>query len=741
MRSRWIFTTYLFILFLLLTLPELMAYHVVGTLSLENSIWSSLIALAYVGCYLGLLKLIPHHLVFYALLTLAGLLIFLRFIYLGLVIFSGAGFTSEFFIHLEWQSAVIAWQEYPRIILTGTIAVITLFAAGYHIGKRIHLPGLMVTIVMLLVCSTTIFSRPTSPPEGEFFHALVRWHQPLNFSIKPEHLEEWRTYPLLETDLLGKRDLKVHPSSQPLNIILVYLESMGTPILHHSSWPNLMPNLNALSKSNRYVPNYYSSGYITIEGVVNSQCGTLFPFDRDGDSLTGTEGLAENMACFGDILSAAGYRSSYLGGANMAYAGKGDFLKSHGYHSLKGAEYWSTIGLHQRPDTWGVSDADLFSQAYKELLELKESGKPFNLTLLTIGTHLPGYSYIECKPYKDGSERFLNAIHCTDQLLSQWVHRLESEGLLKDTLLVITADHPVFSSPEMRRLFGDEALNDRRLPLIVIDPLDRRSPLNYGAAYDLAPTLLDLAGVEHNYRFALGRSLANSENERSYFFGRYADALPGVADIYAHGQCGENKRASLSIPLHPCARNELKNLLRTQIRDLSKSIASLDCEKPALTRVKLPLELDQPLSIAFTGSDQSRNFIQSPKRVEPTTRGIYLARIQKNSEVHRKVFYSPSTTSSMANPPAIETDDAAWLIVSLGNPENVPAWLSPEDTLASTSSAGLWIAKTSNGRIEWLNKKHENLYGNEWRMDKEICAYLLAQDDLTNEPTPVAATD
>jgi len=56
---------------------------------------------------------------------------------------------------------------------------------------------------------------------------------------------------------------------------------------------------------------FWTSSYITIEGLTNSQCGTLFPFPRGSESMAGGSGLAERLACLGDVLAAAGYHQVY----------------------------------------------------------------------------------------------------------------------------------------------------------------------------------------------------------------------------------------------------------------------------------------------------------------------------------------------------------------------------------------------------------------------------------------------
>ena len=63
--------------------------------------------------------------------------------------------------------------------------------------------------------------------------------------------------------------------------------------------------------------------------------------------------------------------------------------------------------------------------------------------LAVIGSHLPGFSYEECAPY--GSEEpFIEALHCTDQLLERFLARIEAAGYLDDTTVVVTADHHVW---------------------------------------------------------------------------------------------------------------------------------------------------------------------------------------------------------------------------------------------------------------------------------------------------------
>src|SRR5690606_11589064 len=99
--------------------------------------------------------------------------IFLRFTHWGLIIFSGAGFTSEFFLHLEWQSVVIAWQEYPLITWGGTIGTFILLGMGYLLGRKIILPSRSLALMIVPICGIFLFMQQTITPEREFVRSLI----------------------------------------------------------------------------------------------------------------------------------------------------------------------------------------------------------------------------------------------------------------------------------------------------------------------------------------------------------------------------------------------------------------------------------------------------------------------------------------------------------------------------------------------------------------------------------------
>lgn len=77
-------------------------------------------------------------------------------------------------------------------------------------------------------------------------------------------------------------------------------------------------------------------------------------------------------------------------GANLRFAGKDVFLKSHGFDHLYGSEELKSVVAdpHYRND-WGFYDDTVLDEAWKKFEELSRSGQRFSLFTLTVDTHHP----------------------------------------------------------------------------------------------------------------------------------------------------------------------------------------------------------------------------------------------------------------------------------------------------------------------------------------------------------------
>ena len=573
--------------------------------------------------------------------------LWIRLLQYGLVRFAGQGFNAEFFLHLEPEAVAVAWVDQRRMVLVVFALLLVVLVTLVWLLRTVHAQVDRKRRMQLGVLGVLLLAfGANASPEWQLWEAWSDWRKPVNLTADAEQMETWVRQGLLDVDLVAKQDVQAEISGTPTNLVLVYLESVGASLIEHPDWPGLMPRLAQLQSEHGWLPEYLASAYITIEGITNSQCGTLLPYHRDSDSLASGGRLFDNLPCLGDVLSEAGYRQLYLGGALSEFAGKGAFLAAHGYDEVRGWEYWREHGYNQRDGAWGLGDDELFAEATDSIRTLKQAGQPFNVTLLTIGTHLPGYTYPGCPTYAKSDAPFLQALHCTDHLLGEWVDGLRAQGLLDDTLLVITADHQAFRSPGMRTLFG-AAVDDYRLPLLVLGATDKPAR-GSGAEYDLAPTLIDLLGIDTDAGFLLGRSLLRPARRPPWLVTRYHDFLSRQAVDNNPAGCSGPATSTLhdTFPLSACGKRLLMETLGQFAAHYSNATARASCVPAAETYVgtQEAVESDdgaERFGIVVGGVDLTERFTYHGYRVAPGTPGLYALGLGPAGRVRELHYFSP----------------------------------------------------------------------------------------------------
>ncbi|WXT08074.1 sulfatase-like hydrolase/transferase [Salmonella enterica subsp. enterica serovar Infantis] len=93
----------------------------------------------------------------------------------------------------------------------------------------------------------------------------------------------------------------------------------------------------------------------TIAGMVASQCGIPLFAPFEGNASASVSSFFPQNICLGDILKNSGYQNYFVQGANLRFAGKDVFLKSHGFDHLYGAEELKTVVADRLIVTTGAS--------------------------------------------------------------------------------------------------------------------------------------------------------------------------------------------------------------------------------------------------------------------------------------------------------------------------------------------------------------------------------------------------
>src|SRR5471030_966111 len=311
-------------------------------------------------------------------------------------------------------------------------------------------------------------------------------------------------------DTYYKVPQKVIKGKKP-NLVYIFGESLERTYFDEQTFPGLTTELSRHKDASidftgtRQVP---GTGY-TIAGMVSSQCGIpLFvPFDGNASSALSTF-YPENV-CLGDVLKAAGYQNYFYQGAELAFAGKGTFLTSHGFDYLYGYnELRSTVVADPKyKNDWGWYDDTLLDEVFKKFVELSKAGKPFSLFTLTVDTHHPdGFISRGCTrkayPLTGKPNQSLSAVSCSQELIAAFIDKIKASGYFDNTLIVVSSDHLAMNNTAYSTLHKQNRKDlffvlDGRHPVGDLNAA-KRSTLDNGA------TVLDMMGGD-NY-IGLGRS-------------------------------------------------------------------------------------------------------------------------------------------------------------------------------------------------------------------------------------------
>jgi len=428
--------------------------------------------------------------------------------------FQGESFNARFFFHFNLNTLAEAGGAYLLLIslavlFLAVVAIIgkKLFGSMDVSGDHRRLRGIAAFLVISLPALAVIEPDLLALSKQRLATALSA-AAPLSADTVA-----WQELRLNQAALSATAST-VLPGK---NLVFIYLESLERIYTDDAVFPDLTPNIERLAaEALEFTGLTQTAGTDwTVGGMVASQCGTplLYPLGPSGNDIL-QNGFLNRAVCLGDVLTRAGYRQVFLGGASSAFAGKGSFLRSHGYDEVNGKT--ELVGFLDDPSYisgWGLYDDTLFDIAANKYAELAAAGPPFNLTILTLDTHHPsGAASRSCPQYQRIDNSMLDAVHCSDFLLGRFIDRIDDSPAWAATVVVLLSDHLAMRNVAQRYYPPDY---DRKLLFAVLNAGNKGRIETLGSHMDIAPTLLDLMGTEHEVSFLAGTSLVANERSTS----------------------------------------------------------------------------------------------------------------------------------------------------------------------------------------------------------------------------------
>jgi lipoteichoic acid synthase len=362
-------------------------------------------------------------------------------------------------------------------------------------------------------------------PEWAFIASLIEAPRPsVSAGIPPDYFTDFHTTP-------QPKDSSRAPifaglpagsvSGKPLNVILFVMESVGAKNLQltGASYDD-SPALVALAQhgivyDKTYVSQPFSSA--AIAGLFTS----LYPA-HDWMTIPRAEPTIRAPG-LPAVLKAHGYQTAFIHAGLIDFDGNLSFLESAGFADV----------IARAEDDIQPRDGELALAAFNWIK--RHPAHPFFITIWTRDTHNP-YLSPTSRRY-DGAwvkNRYLNSIAWTDQVIGQLTNELKRAGLTDNTLLVITGDHGEAFEEHGQSVHNFSIYNEEvRVPLMFVNPaliahrIDRH---DLARQIDIAPTILDILGIEPPGAWQGTSLLAASRPTRAYLFSIAGDFRLGLAE-------------------------------------------------------------------------------------------------------------------------------------------------------------------------------------------------------------------
>ncbi len=289
------------------------------------------------------------------------------------------------------------------------------------------------------------------------------------------------------------------------NIVVIILESFAEEYIGHlSKKTTYTPFLDSLLRESYVFKNNRANGLKSIEALPSIFSGL--------PSLNNTSFILSPYApnrinSLPELLNEKGYATSFFHAGETGTMAFDAFCNNAGISNYYGLEDYPNRNK-DFDGYWGIYDEPYLQYFSKELSKMKE---PFFSSVFTLSSHHP-YSIPKkhTNRFPKGTLKVHETIGYTDYALKQFFNTAKKESWFKNTLFVLTADHPAQSEYKYYKINSGRY----KVPLLFYDPNGKlKGNSNKISKHaDMPATILSLLGDSSTF-VSFGQDLfADEEN-------------------------------------------------------------------------------------------------------------------------------------------------------------------------------------------------------------------------------------
>lgn len=311
------------------------------------------------------------------------------------------------------------------------------------------------------------------------------------------------------------------------NIIFIQCESLQNTFLNKTyNGEEITPFLNRLTKAKGTI---YFNDYFELLGFGNTSDAEFVSMSSVYPTLLGqaySVYFGKKSYALPKIAKEQGYETVAM------HANTGKFYdRQKVYPNFNFTHIYLGENYEQKDKIiMGLSDKSFFNQSIGHLSDIDKTGKNFFALMVTLTTHTPFNLPKELRQIKkeagDKTEYVYNYVNCaryTDNAIEEFFQKLDDNGILDKTIVVIYGDHHAMTMNNKESVASLERWLERKvdydtmmnIPLIIHIPNYKENLIrdNIGSQLDLYPTILNLMGWDMSKIPTFGIDLLGNSEE------------------------------------------------------------------------------------------------------------------------------------------------------------------------------------------------------------------------------------
>ncbi|KAA3639580.1 MAG: LTA synthase family protein [Proteobacteria bacterium] len=269
------------------------------------------------------------------------------------------------------------------------------------------------------------------------------------------------------------------------NLIIVVEESLGAQFVAKLGGQPVTQYLDEWAEKSWWFERLYATGTRSARGLEAITTGFLPSPARAVLKLPKAQ---HDFFSIASLLANEGYETSFIYGGESHFDNMRGFFLGNGFQTVIDQNDYQS---YEFMGNWGVSDEDLFNEAYDFLIQ--NTGKPKLTVIFTSSNHTP-FEFPDQKInlYEQPKQTVNNAVRYADYAVNKFLIKLAQNGFFKNSVVMVVADHDA-------RVQGAQLVpvSHFHIPgMIISDDIKPFKDRRLVSQIDLAPTLISLLGIE-----------------------------------------------------------------------------------------------------------------------------------------------------------------------------------------------------------------------------------------------------